>query len=308
MLRTPGGKRMGSISGGCLEEDVLIHAEKVAADGKPGLFLYDTTPENDLVWGAGQGCRGVVQVFLERLPRNPAWAVALAANLDAGRPTELEVVWEAEDPAELGTRLGNVGDGVARFPFNFAANLTCKGATPSVFRERIDPPPALFIFGAGDDAQPLAAFASNLGLRVTVADPRSALATAARFPEATLIATGTAETLVGRVSPRAGALAVVMTHQFAHDLRLLRDLLPLPLGYLGLLGPRQRADRILEDLGAGGFPITPAMRGGLHAPVGLDLGANSPEEVALSILSEIQASLSGRSARPLREKEGSIHG
>jgi len=131
MLRTPGGKRMGSISGGCLEEDVLIHAEKVAADGKPGLFLYDTTPENDLVWGAGQGCRGVVQVFLERLPRNPAWAVALAANLDAGRPTELEVVWEAEDPAELGTRLGNDGEGVAPLNFKIKWKIKNKRGAPA---------------------------------------------------------------------------------------------------------------------------------------------------------------------------------
>jgi xanthine/CO dehydrogenase XdhC/CoxF family maturation factor len=306
MLRISEGQRIGSISGGCLEEDVLIHGAQVAAEGKPAIHVYDTTSENDLVWGAGQGCQGVVQVFLERLPRKPDWAVALAGNLDAGRSTELEVVWEASDPAQLGTRLAE-REGVRSYTVPSAAEGTVYDLTPYIFRERIEPPPSLFVFGAGDDAQPLATLAGNLGWRVAVADPRSALVTAGRFPGARLLETGPAEALVGRVSPRAGSLAVVMTHQFAHDLKLLRELLPLPLGYLGLLGPRQRTDRILAELEAGGLDVTQAMRAALHAPVGLDLGANAPEEVALSIISEIQTSLSGRDARPLREKRGSIH-
>ena len=100
---------------------------------------------------------------------------------------------------------------------------------------------------------------------------------------------------------------VVMTHHYVHDVPLLRGLLPRPLAYLGLLGPKQRAEKILADLAAAGVVVTPAMRDRLHAPIGLDLGAESPEAVALAILAEIQAMLAGRDGRPLRERGGPIH-
>jgi xanthine/CO dehydrogenase XdhC/CoxF family maturation factor len=116
-----------------------------------------------------------------------------------------------------------------------------------------------------------------------------------------------AEQLVGRIEPDADALAVVMTHHYVHDVPILRDLLARPLGYLGLLGPRKRAEKILGDLEAAGLKIPPEQRARLHAPVGLDLGADSPEQVALSIIAEIQATLSGRDARPLRERQRPIH-
>jgi xanthine/CO dehydrogenase XdhC/CoxF family maturation factor len=103
-------------------------------------------------------------------------------------------------------------------------------------------------------------------------------------------------------------VAVVMTHHYRHDLPLLRQLLPQPLAYLGLLGPLQRAERILADLAAEGLEITPAMRARLHAPVGLDLGGKTPESVAVAILAEIESTLAGRAARPLRERKGPIHG
>jgi xanthine/CO dehydrogenase XdhC/CoxF family maturation factor len=180
--------------------------------------------------------------------------------------------------------------------------------TPLIFREIIEPPPPLFIFGAGDDAQPLARFAEQLGWRVTLADPRASLAKAGRFPEADAILVGPSDDLVARAAPGPRALAVVMTHNFSHDLNLLRDLLARPLAYLGLLGPRQRADMILDALARAGAPITAAVRSALHAPVGLDLGAETPEEVALSIIAEMRAALSRRDARPLRERKGRIHG
>jgi xanthine dehydrogenase accessory factor len=286
------GSRLGSISGGCLEEDIQVRARAVAASGRAELATYDTTSENDLVWGTGAGCHGVVRVLLERLPERPAWALRLAENLRAGRPTELAVVWRAEGGGALGTAL--------------AGEMAADGAA-AVFRQTVAPPPALALFGAGDDAQPLARGAAELGWRVTVADPRPAFATAARFPGAALVVAPAAE-LVARVGPPADGLAVVMTHHYVHDVPVLRELLARPLAYLGLLGPRQRADRILADLAAGGLPVTPAMRARLHAPVGLDLGADGPEEVALSILAEIRAALSGRDGRPLRQRTRPIHG
>jgi len=98
-----------------------------------------------------------------------------------------------------------------------------------------------------------------------------------------------------------------MTHHYIHDVPLLRDLVRRPLAFLGLLGPKKRAKKILDDLEAGGLELTAKMRSNLHAPVGLDIGGETPEEVALSIVAEIQAVLAGRNGRPLRERRKPIH-
>jgi xanthine dehydrogenase accessory factor len=293
LLLTPAGTKIGSISGGCLEEDVLTRARVVGQTGRAELVVYDTTSENDLIWGVGGGCQGVVRVLIEKLPPRPSWAAPLAANLRAQRPTELATVWAAADPSWLGTRLSD--------------QLPALPADATVFRDAIAPPPALFVFGAGDDAQPLVRAAKEFGWRVTVADPRPAFATAERFPDADARVVAPAAELVARTTPGAAAFAVVMTHHYVHDVPLLRELLPRPLAYLGLLGPRRRTEKILADLAAEGLMLTPEQQARLHAPVGLDLGAETPEEVALSILAEMQASLGGRDGRPLRDRPGAIH-
>lgn len=282
--------RMGSISGGCLEEDVIARAQRVFATGVAEAIIYDTTSENDLVWGVGLGCHGVARVLVEKLPPQPAWAGTLAANFAARRSTDLAIVHEGE-PDTLGTRL--------------ATDLASAGA--GVFRERVRPPTSLVIFGAGDDAQPLARLAHELGWRVTIADPRAAFVTAARFPTADALFAGPADELVRRIAPEPESLVVVMTHHYVHDVPLLRALLPAPPAYLGLLGPKKRADRILDDLAKEGLHPTSEQRARLHAPVGLDLGADAPEQVALAIIAEMQAVLGGRNARPLRERTRPIH-
>ncbi len=297
LLVLPDGRRLGSISGGCLEEDLLVRASRVRETGLPEPVIYDTTSENDLVWGVGLGCHGVVRILLEKLPARPRWAQQLAENFAARRPTSLAVVHDGKNPASFGTRLAtDVEPGL-------------RAATGErVYLETVAPPTALFIFGAGDDAQPLARLATELGWRVTVADPRAAFATPERFPLADALVLGPAEQLVARAAPDAEALAVIMTHHYMHDVPLLRALLPRPLAYLGLLGPRNRAEKILADLAGAGVVVSSTQRTRLHAPVGLDLGADSPEQVALAIIAEMQAVLAGRDARPLRERTRPIHG
>ena len=286
------GRRLGSISGGCLEEDVMARAAAVQTTGHADAVVYDTTSENDLVWGVGLGCHGIVRVLLEKVPPSSAWAVALAQNIRQHRKTALAVTHGAGEATSWGTRLAAPGD--------------C--ADPArLFLDLVAPPPALTIFGAGDDAQPLTRLARELGWHVTVADPRAAFATAARFPEANTLVVGRADELVARVAPRPNGLAVVMTHHYVHDVPLLRDLLARPLTYLGLLGPKKRAEKILADLEKSGTAISPAQRARLHAPVGLDLGADAPEQVAFSMLAEMQAALTGRDARPLRARTRPIH-
>ncbi len=285
------GSRIGSISGGCLEEDVLERARRVAASGAPETVVYDTTSENDLVWGVGLGCHGVVRVLLEPLPARPAWAETLRENFAARRATRLAIAHGDDAGPARGTRPAPADAAPAA----------------GVRLETVPPPTALAVFGAGDDAQPLVRLARELGWIATVADPRAAFATAARFPEARIVS-GSSDTLVARAAPDAGTLAVVMTHHYVHDGPILRDLLAGPAPYIGLLGPRKRAEKILADLAAAGAAIGPAERARLHAPVGLDLGADAPEQVALAMLAEMQAFLTGRDARPLRERTRPIHG
>jgi len=293
LLLTANGLRIGSISGGCLEEDVLARARQVLATGRAESVVYDTTSENDLVWGVGLGCHGVVRVLLEKIVPPTPWARALAANFDQRRPTALAVLHGGVEPAQWGTRLAAAGD--------------C--ADPeALFLDDVAPPPSLVIFGAGDDAQPLARLAAELGWETTVADPRAAFATAARFPTARRLVVAPADRLVTEAKPGPDVLAVVMTHHYVHDVPILRDLLGRPLRYLGLLGPRKRAEKILADLAAAGLEGTTEQRARLYAPVGLDLGADSPEQVALSMLAEMQAVRTRRDARPLRERSRPIHG
>ncbi|HEY0944012.1 MAG TPA: XdhC/CoxI family protein [Opitutaceae bacterium] len=288
--------RIGSISGGCLEADVVERARAVLASGVPDVVTYDTTSENDLVWGVGLGCHGVVRVLIERVAPGSPWAPALAANSAQRRPTPLAVVWQA--PATGGLPLGTRLDD---------ASLPAANGSLSVFREVVLPPRPLLICGAGDDAQPLARLAKELGWHVTVSDPRPAFATAARFPEAdTVVATPTA-TIASLVADDPRAAAVIMTHHYVHDLPLLRALLPRRLAYLGLLGPKKRAERLLADVEKEGLVLTPEMRARLHAPIGLDLGGDTPEAVALAMIAEMQSVLNGRNARPLRQRDRPIH-
>ena len=293
LLLTPDGHRIGSISGGCLEEDVVGRARQVAATGVPELVVYDTTSENDLIWGVGLGCHGVVRVLLEPILPTPEWGRVLAANITHQRPTDLEILWGNHDHREWGTRL--------------RGNLPKIKSGALVFTERVIPPTRLCIFGAGNDVSPLVRLAKELGWHVSIADPRPDFASRARFPLADSVKTGPSEKLVALMEPPPEAVAVVMTHHYVHDVPILRDLLRKPLAYVGLLGPKKRGERILSDLRREGLAFADGELERLHSPVGLDLGAETPEEVALSIIAEMRAALAGRDARPLRHRNRPIH-
>lgn len=283
LLLLPDNTRLGSISGGCLEEDVMERARRVLASGQPELAVYDTTAENDLVWGVGLGCQGVVRILIERLPvERPAWISALRDNLHARRATALLV-----SPDGTSLTAGNAGDG---------------------FHETIPAPPALVICGAGDDARPLSRLAREAGWHVTVADTRSAYASRERFPEANAVIAASVSVIAPQLRPDARTFAVVMTHRYADDRDFLRALLPLDFAYLGQLGPRVRTDRILDELRADGLVLLESALAKLHAPVGLDLGGSTPETVALAILAEMETRLNGRNVGHLRDRAGPIHG
>jgi len=287
------GQWVGSISGGCLESDVMARALEVIADGEAQLAVYDTTDENDLVWGTGTGCNGVVSILIERLPTNPAWVKTLRENLTARKISALSVVWKAKDIKILGTYESQA------LPKNMSSDT-------KILADEVLPPTRILIFGAGDDAQPLAKMAQELGWGVEVFDARPGYATKARFPGADKV-TATLPENVANVFIDQWTVAVVMSHRYRDDVELVKALLPRELRYVGLLGPKVRSERILNDLEKQGLKITEKMRERLHGPVGLDLGGQTPEAVALSVLAEIQTIFSGGDARPLRTKNRPIH-
>lgn len=316
LLLLGNGIRIGSISGGCLEDDVILRAQRVLTSGQSEIAVYDTTTENDLVWGVGLGCQGVVHIFIEPIPAiRPPWIKIVSENLRARRPTELEII--RDGPSPHCTRLaessvGGAGPRHVQTPGRLGppqrTNGGLSGPALPVYHETITAPPSLVIFGAGEDARPLARLAKEIGWHVTVADSRSSYATAARFPEADAVTVAPALQAIQSLTVDDSGYAVIMTHRYAEDLQLLRQLLPHPLAYLGLLGPHKRAERLLTQLGQEGFIPDAAMLARLHSPIGLDLGGNTPETVALAILAEMQCRLTGRTPIPLRERTAPIHG
>jgi xanthine/CO dehydrogenase XdhC/CoxF family maturation factor len=176
--------------------------------------------------------------------------------------------------------------------------------TIEVFFEVIEPPVPLVIFGAGDDALPLVALARSLGWHTTLVDTRARALTVERFSQADAVMLCRAEDVSERLRLTHNTVAVVMTHNYLNDLELLRTLLQTPLRYLGCLGPRHRTEKLLTDLADQKSGI---YLGQLYAPAGLDIGADTPTEVAFSIVAEINAVLSGREGGLLRQRKGPIH-
>ena len=181
------------------------------------------------------------------------------------------------------------------------------GASAVVFLEAVLPPLPLVIFGANHDALPLVRLAKELGWHVTVADVRGTQPKPERFPEADTVLAGTADALCRAINWDAQTAAVVMTHNYPDDKRVLRRLLETPVFYVGQLGPRARTERLLAEISDDGFIVTDEHRERLHGPVGLDLGADTPEGIALSVAAEIQAVRAGRSGRSLRSRREPLH-
>jgi xanthine dehydrogenase accessory factor len=311
------GDTLGSVSGGCLEADVREVASGVLATGRPSLRHYSTGADEDIVWGLGLGCNGLVDVFVEPATEGPLAELAdtLRGLLTGDSPFAALTVVDGGEP--LGATLVLAPDGAVHGSLSSAdldrlAVEHARGLLPAgrsgvktidgraIFFEVLPPPPHLVVCGAGDDARPLVAYAADAGFRVTVVDHRPALLDAAWFPQAP-------ERLVGRpedpgiVLPAAErSLAVVKTHSLAHDREWVRRLLTAGVPYVGVLGPRERTESILRDIGMTGD-------GRVFGPVGLDLGADGPRQVALSIVAELLAFIAGREPRHLYERTEAIH-
>ncbi len=337
MLVTADGRAVGSISGGCVEHDVLRRARAVLADGAPRLLLYDTTAEDDVLWGMGLGCSGVLRALIERYPAPdrldyPAFLATCLAGPDGGIAA---TVYRADAaPHRVGRRLLLHAPGDARDDFDDPALraavlhdaeplLTrirqagpCAGQSRTyplpegpveVLLEPVAPPVPLVLFGAGHDVPPLVHFARALGWHVTVVDHRPAYADTARLPGADRVLAMDYQQALDALSITPRTVVLVMTHQYLHDLGILQRVIPAAPAYLGILGPTRRTERLLQDLHRGGMALPETVRNRLYGPAGLDLGAETAAEVALSILAEIQAVLTGRGGGFLRDRRAPIH-
>lgn len=288
------GRTLGGVSGGCLEADVRDIGMDVIRKGTPRLVHYDTGADDRTVWGLGLGCNGSVDIFVQ-----PATDARTLESLQEIRSrlesaSEFAIVTTVEGPADVG-HVG-VGSAPARDP---RSRVETRGPE-TVFTEILNPPPDLIVCGAGDDSRPLVAYASEAGFAVTVVDHREAFLTPSRFPSARTRLHMRPDGGVGALAVAPRTLVVIKTHSFAHDRDWLHLFLGTSVSYIGLLGPRARGNELLALLGVD-------VDERVFAPVGLNLGADGPEQIAISIVGELLAVLARQQPVHLREKGLAIH-
>ncbi|MDB4871089.1 MAG: XshC-Cox1-family protein, partial [Gemmatimonadales bacterium] len=326
------GSRVGLVSGGCLESDLGEHAKRVYATGCAEVVSYDTRDGDDVPWGLGLGCNGLIEVLLE--PLSPHEAIEFAGLIDralaADSPSVIATVIRSPDPDIGGPRVGShalLDNGAVRSTGDWGAGSALFDATQyssealaagrrgvvheigaaEVAFEVVMPAIRLVVCGAGPDAAPVARFASELGWDVTVVDHRPLTeAHSARFPGARVVECVDALQLARVLPSNQRFAAVVMSHNLARDRDYLYALLKSDLTYLGVLGPRARTERMLMELIAREGSL-PHIDERFFSPVGLDIGGEGPDAIALSIISQISAVTSGRSGGHLRDRRAPLH-
>ncbi len=309
ILLAANGEYRGLVSGGCLEGDLAERARRVVVTGRASAVTYDLRDAADELWGLGVGCNGLLRVFLQPLlPANDYQPfAAIAAALAGAQPGGVVTVIES-DRADVAVGATAVADAAGERVFDAdgegatllraAARAAKTSGAARLAAERgcrmlhapLRPVPKLLVLGAGLDAIPLVGLAAELGWFVTVADHRPGYLARAGFERAAHAVLVEPGRLAALVPLRDFDAVVVMSHHLATDRKYLAELAGVPTRYLGVLGPRARRERLLEELP----DAAPQLRERLRGPVGLDIGADSPESIALSILAELQSELRTR--------------
>ncbi|MGZ8455278.1 MAG: XdhC family protein [Gemmatirosa sp.] len=331
MLVRVDGTTVGLVSGGCLESDLAEHARRVHATGRAEVIAYDTRADDDAVWGLGLGCNGLIEVLLQPLDATAARATAalLDRALRADAPRVLATVVRVEGATgtptvgaqsligdELAQAVGDWGDRDVRC--DLAAYVSAahgagrRGVIATlhgcdVAFERVSPATRLVVCGSGPDAVPVVRLATQLGWDVTAVDHRPvAHARPERFPGARVVESADPAQLRSAVALTPRTAVVVMSHHFGRDTAYVGALLAAEVAYIGVLGPRSRMDRMLAELATRGI-VPDAVGERLYGPVGLDLGGDGPEAIALAIVAEVAAVTGGRTGGSLREREAPLH-
>ena len=332
MLVDEFGNISGAISGGCLEGDALKKALHALNQNKNKLITYDTSDEDDAIIGAQLGCNGIIQVLFEPLDfedsLNPCellktvvaqkhpLAINVMFNLNRSKEQmgtilliDENLKYSGRQPVkeELDLILEQAQLTLQNKRSHFA-EFSMDGETQHLFIQNYQPPAKLIIVGAGNDAQILAQQAELLGWEVIVTDGRPTHANKERFTSSCQVIVSKPERMLENIEIDQRSCFVLMSHNYNYDLAVLKLLLAEDqIPYIGILGPMKKYQLMQNDLEVEGIELSEENRNKIHAPIGLEIGAETPAEIGLSILSEIQSVLTQTSARPLREKSEPIH-
>ncbi len=332
MLITEAAELTGSISGGCLEGDAFRKALHVILSGKPMLVTYDTADDDDAKFGMGLGCQGVIQVLIEPLQGERGEAIVdLLEKATASRQKSvLLTLFSIQDKrtpqygscflfTEQGEEFGEIPVlGTTRLQHEIKLVMEQQKSSFSkyvdgeqelvVFAEFIQPPVSLIIIGAGNDVIPLVRMAEIIGWQSTVIDGRPMYASKERFPmPSCMVVHAKADHILEHVIIDSRTVFVLMSHNYNYDLAILKALLNKAVRYIGVLGPHKKMRMMMDDLAEKGIQLSQEQQDAIHGPVGLNIGAETAEEIAISVIAEIQAKLTSSNSLPLREKTDAIH-
>ena len=328
MLITENGQLTGAISGGCLEGDALRKARMVILQQEPLLVTYDTMDDDDAKLGVGLGCNGIIHILIEPINDiqiNPI--TLLKAAISSKGYSVLVTLFSLEKRKEPqpGSCLFLSSERIIRsnwleaLPYKNELLEDAKNALENqrsiitayqgytAFVEYVKPLISLVILGAGNDAIPLTRMSAILGWNTTVVDGRPNYATAKRFPSPNIIVIAKPEKILDNIEINDWTAFVLMTHNYNYEFAFLKEVLPLHPSYIGVLGPKKKLERMLDELEESGTKITERNLDTIHGPVGLDIGSETSEEIALSIAAEIKAVFSARNGHPLKFKTSVIH-
>ncbi len=323
MLVTEEGEITGAISGGCLEGDALRKALLAISRQQNKLEIYDTTDEDDAKLGVQLGCNGIVYILFEPIVNNNALnPLALLKNVARHRKEAVLVTAFNEDKnAHQPGTCCFINDKEKISLTNESKNFIEEAITVlehknsfvksysdcSVLYQFVPPTIQLIIAGAGNDALPLVDMAALLGWQTVVVDGRPTHATKQRFYKAGEVIVAKPCEALAQVCIHEQTAFVLMTHNYNYDLALLSQLLSFRCTYIGVLGPKNKLQRMVTELEKNGVAVTDEQIHSVYGPVGLDIGAETAEEIAVSIIAEIKAVLAGRKGTLLKDRPFAIH-
>ncbi|NOS55682.1 MAG: XdhC family protein [Cyclobacteriaceae bacterium] len=326
MLITDDGKWVGSISGGCLEGDALRKARQVMTSGEPKTVTYDTREESNQNLGIGLGCNGVIDVLIEPITAHKNSILFFKQLVEKNQPAALATVFQGlsgigetllinEDKSVI-SQVSNpaLSDLIVEDLLNVfntrvshAKTFLVSGIEYEVFLELVQPSVSLVIFGGGFDARPVSQMAKALGWSVEVTDECVAHIAPVFFPQVDKLSLCHRDFIDRDFKITPFTACVLMSHNYEYYRDVLKKIIQTEAPYIGILGPRKRFDKMLEEFKRDRFELTDEQMLRIHSPIGLDIGAEAPDEIALAIVAEIQSKFSNRSGGFLKARNGPIH-
>lgn len=329
MLITDDGRWVGSISGGCLEGDALRKARGVMNDKKAITVTYDTSEEENKTFAINLGCNGIIDVLLEPVdPEDKSNPIFLFETLlDLEEDTALATCFAGKDGMRgkkmlmknktvffqdlnddnIRRRVESDLSGLFETRKSRAETYYMEDGITEVFIELIQPPTSLIIFGGGFDARPLSQMAKNLGWSVTVTDECVAHIVPVFFPDADNLSLCQRHFVEHNFKITANTACVLMSHNYDYDRDVLKTLLKTEARYIGILGPRKRFDKMQKEFANQNILLSDNDWDRIHAPIGIDIGAEAPDEIAIAIIAEIMGKFTNREAGFLKYRKAPIH-